>query len=181
MKRRLLLVVVLLSCTLAAAVVIRRSLPDAAGGNGPPPATLDAGSVLAGQDLEAQSRELDRQSPNTDAHREVLTRLSADLIAGRRTLPEVVTVLADFARQRKPDWLRRVGRSYPGRSEEAAAACALVYCTLFRPHDGDPEDEETARRLAAEYRACYGIPLTLPEPQKGAAILPCRRALGAGE
>jgi hypothetical protein len=40
-----------------------------------------------------------------------------------------------------------------GRSEEAAAACALVYFTLFRLHDGDPADEETARRLAAGYRA----------------------------
>jgi hypothetical protein len=27
------------------------------------------------------------------------------------------------------------------------AACALVYFTLFRLHDGDPGDKETARRL----------------------------------
>jgi hypothetical protein len=57
-------------------------------------------------------------------------------------------------------------------------ACALVSFTLFRLHDSDPKDEETARRLAAEYRACYGIPLTLPAPQKGAAIPPCWRAAG---
>jgi hypothetical protein len=57
-------------------------------------------------------------------------------------------------------------------------ACALVSFTLFGLHDGDPEDEETARRLAAESRACYGGPLTLPEPAKGAAIPPCWRAAG---
>jgi hypothetical protein len=37
-------------------------------------------------------------------------------------------------------------------------AAGLVYFTLFRLHDGDPADEDTARRLAAEYRACYGAP-----------------------
>jgi hypothetical protein len=172
-KRRLLLAVGLLSCALAAAVLLRRSLPDA-GGNGP----LDAGSVLAGQDLEAQSRDLDRQLQNTDAHREVLDRLSADLITRRRTLPEAAAELADFSRQHKPEWLRGVGRIYPDRSEEASVAAALVYFTLFGLRDGNPGDEETARRLAADYRACYAIPLTLPEPQKGAAIPPSWRAAG---
>jgi hypothetical protein len=51
-------------------------------------------------------------------------------------------------------------------------AAPLVYFCLFRLEDGDPEDEETARRLAADYQACYGLPLTLPEPAKGAAIPP---------
>jgi hypothetical protein len=46
-------------------------------------------------------------------------------------------------------------------------AASLVSFCLFRPHDGDPADDETPRRLAAEYRACYGVPLTLPEPAKG--------------
>jgi hypothetical protein len=73
--------------------------------------------------------------------------------------------------------LRGVGRRYPGRSEKAAVACALVYFTLFRLHDGDPEDGKTARRLAAEYRACSGVLLTLPEPVKGAALPPCWRAV----
>jgi hypothetical protein len=66
-KRRLLLAVVLLSCGMAAAVVLRRSLPDAAGGNVPPAGSLDAGSVLVGQDLEAQSRELDREGRENTA------------------------------------------------------------------------------------------------------------------
>jgi hypothetical protein len=69
-----------------------------------PAATLDPGSVLVGQDLEAQSRELDRQLQSTDAHRELLDRFSADLIAGRRTLPEAAGLLADFSRQRWPEW-----------------------------------------------------------------------------
>jgi hypothetical protein len=100
-KRRLLLAVVLLSCALAAAAVLYRSLQDAAGGNGFSAAgPLDPGSVLVGQDLDAQSRELDRQLQSTDAHRELLDRLSADLIAGRRTLPEAAAELADFARRR---------------------------------------------------------------------------------
>jgi hypothetical protein len=90
----------------------------------------------------------------------------------------VVAEVADFARQSKPEWLRSVGRRYPGRSQQAAVACALVYFTLFRLHDGNPADEERARRLAAEYRTCYRVPLTLPEPAKGAAIPPCWRAAG---
>jgi hypothetical protein len=116
---------------------------------------------------------------NTDAHRELLDRLSADLIAGHRTMPEAAAELADFSRQRTGQWLRGVGRRYPGRSEKAAVAGALVYFTLFRLRDGDAADEETARRLAAESRACYGAPLTLPEPQKGAAIPPCWRPASA--
>ena len=114
----------------------------------------------------------------TDAHRDLLQRLSADLIAGRCTLPAAATDLADCSRQSKPEWLRDAGKRYPGRSEEASVAASLVYYTLFRLHDGNPEDEETARRLAADYRACYGAPLTLPEPAKGAAIPPCGRVAG---
>jgi hypothetical protein len=152
MKRWLVPVVLLLSCATLVAVVVL------SGGFLPNPG---AGSVAPGvveSGLDAESRELDRQLQNTDAHRELLDRLSADLIGGRRRLPEAADLLADFSRKRTGEWLRVVGRRYPGRSEEAAVACALVYFTLFCLHDGDPEDEETARRLAAEYRACYGGP-----------------------
>jgi hypothetical protein len=101
---------------------------------------------------------VDRQLQSIDAHRELLDRLSTDLIAGRRTLPEAADLLADFSRRRAGGWSRVVGRRHPGRSEEAAAACALVDFTLSGLHDGDPEEEATARRLAADYRACYGAP-----------------------
>jgi hypothetical protein len=142
-------------------------------------AAKEAGNQTSalGSDQDAESRELDRHLQNTEAHRELLDRLSADLIAGPQRLPEAADLLADFSRRRTGDWLRDVGRRYPGRSEEAAVACALVYFTLFRLHDGNADDEETARRLAAEYRACYGGPLTLPSPGKGAAIPPCSRAV----
>jgi hypothetical protein len=110
----------------------------------------------------------------------LLDRLSADLIAGRRTFPEAADLLADFSRRCTGEWLRGVGRRYPGRSEEAAVACAVIYFTLFCLHDGDPQDKKTARRLAAEYQACYGVPLTLPEPAKGVALPPCWRAATAG-
>jgi hypothetical protein len=83
---------------------------------------------------------------NTDDHRELLARLSADLTARRRRLPEAADVLADFSRQRKPEWLRGVGRRYPGRTEEAAVSASLVYFTLFRLYDGDPR---TKRRPTA--------------------------------
>jgi hypothetical protein len=39
---------------------------------------------------------LDQRLQSTEAHREVLERLSADLIAGRGTLPEAATALATF-------------------------------------------------------------------------------------
>jgi hypothetical protein len=130
---------------------------------------------LLESDLEAQSRELDRQLQGTDAHWELLTRLSADLIAGRRTLPEAAGSVAAFSRQRKPAWLRAVRRLYPNRPEEASVAAALVYFTLSRPRGGGPPDEDPARRLAGDYRLRYGLPLTVPG---GAPIPPCRRAAG---
>jgi hypothetical protein len=120
-KRRLLFVVLLLSgAVLAAAAVLSRGLLSTGEGDrAATPGPFDS-------DLDAESRELDRQLQNTDAHRELLRRLSADLIAGRRTLPEAAGLLGDFSRQRSGEWLRAVGRRYPSRSEEAAAACALV-------------------------------------------------------
>jgi hypothetical protein len=114
---------------------------------------------------------------STAAHRELLDRLSADLIAHRRTLPDAATVLADFSRQSKPEWLQGVRRIYPDSFEEASVAAGLVYSTLFRLQDGEPADEETARRLATDYRACYGLPFTLPA-DKGAPIPPGWRAAG---
>jgi hypothetical protein len=41
-------------------------------------------------------------------------------------LPEAATVLADFSRQSKPEWLRGAGKRYPGRSEQASVAASLV-------------------------------------------------------
>jgi hypothetical protein len=161
------LTVVLLSCAVPAAAAVLSSgilSHPGAGRSG------DPGPFAS--DLEAESRELDRQLQSTAAHHELLERLSTDLIARRRTLPEAATVLADVSRQSKPDWLRRAGRLYPGRSEQAAVAASLVNYSLFRLQDGDPSDEDTARRLTAAYRACYGVPLTLPEPAKGAARPP---------
>jgi hypothetical protein len=172
MKCRVFTVVVLLSCAVLAAVEVLSSgilsHPGAGRSDDPGPFASD---------LEAENRELDRQLQSTAAHHELLERLSTDLIARHRTLPEAATVLADYSRQSKPDWLRRVGRLYPGRSEQAATAASLVNYSLFRLRDGDPADEETARRLAAEYRACYGILFTLPA-DKGAPTPPGSRAAG---
>jgi hypothetical protein len=167
-KRRPLFVVVLLSVALLATMLVVHCgfLPFAESGRTEAPG-------LPELDLEAESRKLDWQLQSTDAHRELLDRLSAELIAGRRTLPEAADLLADFSRRRTGEWLRGVGRRYPGRSEEASVAAAVVYFTLCRLQDGNPADEDTARRLAAEYRACYGVPMMLPEPAKGTAIPPC--------
>jgi hypothetical protein len=131
MKRRVLRVVVLLSCAIlaAAGIVPCGLVPNPGAGRSGDPGPFAS-------DLDAESEQLDRQLQNTDAHRELLDRLSADLIARRRTLPEAAAELADFSRQRTGDWLRGVGRRYPGRSEEAAAVGALVYFTLFRLHEG---------------------------------------------
>jgi hypothetical protein len=100
-KRRLLFVVVLLSCALLAAVAVLYSgflAAPVAGRSGAP-------SPFA-SDLDAESEPLDRQLQSTEAHRDLLERLSADLIAGRCTLPDAATVLANFSRQSKPEWLR---------------------------------------------------------------------------
>jgi hypothetical protein len=169
-RRRLLFAVILLSGAALAAVAVVSGGFLPCGESGRPDS-----QGLPESDLEAQSLELDRRLQTTDAHPELLVRLSADLIAGRCTLPDAGTELADFSRQSKPEWLRGAAKRYPGRSEQAGVAVAVVYFTLFRLQDGNPADEDTARRLAAEYRACYGIPLTLPEPARGAAVPPCWR------
>jgi hypothetical protein len=135
---------------------------------------------LLESDLEAESRELDRQLQSTQAHHDLLERLSADLIAGRGRLPEAAAVLTDLGRQRRPGWLRGVRQVYPARSDEASVAASLVNYCLFRLRDRNPADEDTTRRLAADYRAGYGVPLTLPEPAKGAAIPPCWGVVSAG-
>jgi hypothetical protein len=153
MNRRLRAVQVLLSWAVLAALIARGGfLPGESPDHPAPPGLLES-------NLEAESGELDRQLQNTDAHRELLDRLSADLIAGRRSLPKAADLLADFSR-------RRTGSRGP-------AGRLLLHPVL--PARRRPEDEKSARRLAAEYRACYGVPLTLPEPAKGAAIPPWGR------
>src|SRR5262249_34383638 len=137
---------------LAAVLVLRHSFPGAAGGNGSRAGPLDPGSVLVGQDLEAQSRELDRQWQSTDAHREVFDRLSADLIAGRRALPEAGDGLADVSRPRRGEWLRDVGRRSSGRSEQAS-----------RPAGGPPAWSVTRDRVR-EGRGRFAAP---PGPPGG--------------
>jgi hypothetical protein len=169
LKRYLLPAVVLLCCALVAAVVFSGLLGRAG-------LTRFAASGPSDPDPDLKAQELDRHLQSTEAHRELLGRLREDLLARRRTLPDAATVLADFAREHKPEWLHGVGRLYPGRPEGASVAASLVYFTLFRLHDGNPADEETARRLAAEYRACYDLPLTSPKGTSPAP--PCWRAAG---
>jgi hypothetical protein len=151
--------VLLLSCAILAAVVLYSSLlAVAVAAPSVAPGLLDA--EMAAQ--STRTRDLDRQLQQVEVYHQFRERLSDDLIARRRTLPEAASLLADFARQRKPDWLGGLGRFYPGRCEQACVAACLVDDTLFRLQDGDPAAEETARRLVSDYRACYGVPFTLP-------------------
>jgi hypothetical protein len=154
-----LLAVVLYSGLLAVAVAARSVAPG-----------LRDPEVAAGSD---HSRDLDRQREQVGVYQQLLERLGADLIARRRTLPEAVVLLAESEQGRSPDWVRDLGRAYPGRSEQARLAANLVYRALFLLRGGSSVDEETARRLAADYRECYGVPLTLPA--EGGSIPPCWR------
>jgi hypothetical protein len=122
--------------------------------------------------LAAQStrtRDLDRHRQQVEIYHRFCERLVADLIARRRTLPEAAALLADFARQHKPEWLGGLGRFYPGRCEHACVVASLVDDTLFRLQAGDPADEETAHRLVSDYRACYGVPPSQQRPPRTAA------------
>jgi hypothetical protein len=167
--------VLVLSCVILATVVLYSGLLAwAVAGRSVAPGLCDP-EVAAVSD---RSRDLDRQRERVGAYQQLLERLSADLIAGRRTLPEAVGLLAESERGRSPDWLRYLGRAYPGRSEQARLAANLVYHALFLLQGGSSVDEETARRLAADYRQCYGIPLTLPA--EGGPIPPCWRVVSVG-
>jgi hypothetical protein len=87
-KHRVLAVVVLLSCAVLVAVVVVYGgvLPVGESGRRGAPGLLES-------DLDAESQELDRQLQSITAHREPLMRVSADLIAGRTTLPEAASVI----------------------------------------------------------------------------------------
>jgi hypothetical protein len=156
--------VLVLSCGILLAVVLYSGLlAVAVVGRSVAPGLCDP-EVAAVSD---RSRDLDRQRERVGAYQQLLERLSADLIARRRTLPEAVGLLAASEQGRSPDWLRYLGRAYPGRSEQARLAANLVYRALFLLHEGSSVDEETARRLGADYRGCYGVSFTLPDDVAG--------------
>ena len=168
--------VLVLSCGILLAVVLYSGLLTVAvAGRSVAPGLCDP-EVAAVSD---QSRDLDRQRQQVGAYQQLLERLSADLIARRRPLPEAVSLLAASERGRSPDWLRYLGRAYPGRSEQARLGANLVYRALFLLQAGSSVDEETARRLAADYQACYGVSFTLPEDGTGRP--PWWQAAGKGD
>jgi hypothetical protein len=153
--------VLVFSCAILAAVVLYSGLlVGAVAARSVAPGLLDDPEVAAVSD---RSQDLDQQLQQAEAYHRLLERLSADLLARRRTLPEAGGLLAASDQGRNRDWLRELGRVYPGRSEQARLAANLVYCALRRLRGGSPAEEETARRLAADYRACYGVAFTLPD------------------
>jgi hypothetical protein len=105
-----------------------------------------------GQDLEAQSRELDRQLQSTEAHRELLGRLSADLIAGRSTLPEAATALAECLLARGAATLRVPPGRLAAIQSRAAWTAAVSFSSSPRSMTrcGLPRQRQT--RLSAHGR-----------------------------
>jgi hypothetical protein len=110
-----------------------------------------------------QGRHLDRQLQQAEAYHQLLERLGADVIAGRLSLPEATAELGASGQGRNPNWLRYLGRLYPDRSEQARLAANLVYFALETLQEANSVDEESARRLTADYRACYGVSFKFPD------------------
>jgi hypothetical protein len=152
--------VLVLSCSILAAVVLYSGF--LAG-------TVAAGSVSGGGlDPEvtakiAEGQALEQKLKNAEDYHRLLERLAGEVIARRRSVSESASLLAASRQGRSPGWLRYLGRLYPGRSEEARLAANLIYCSLFSLQEGNSVDEACARRLAAEYRACYGVSFKLPD------------------
>jgi hypothetical protein len=109
-----------------------------------------------------KSQQLNRLLAQATAYHDLLERLSADLVARRRTLREAVELLAQTDQGNSPLWLKTLRRAYPGRSDRACLAANLVYNSLFLLQGGTSVDEEIIRRLAADYRSCYGLSFKLP-------------------
>jgi hypothetical protein len=112
----------------------------------------------------ARSRSLEQQIKQAEAYHRLLETLAADVIARRRTLADAARLLAASEQGRSPAWLHYLERLYPGRPVQACFAANLIYCALFSLHEGNSADEDCARRLADDYRACYGVAFTLPDP-----------------
>jgi hypothetical protein len=121
-----------------------------------------------------QSQHLDRQLKQAEAYHQLLEQLGADVIARRLSLPEAAGRLAASEQGRNPGWLHYLSRLYPDRSDQALLAANLIYCTLFSLQEGNSADEESARRLAADYRACYGVSFKFPDALSVPATCPWR-------
>jgi hypothetical protein len=152
--------VLVLACGILMAVILYSGLlAGAVAARSVAPALLDPEGAVASE----QGRDLDQQRKQVGDYQRLLERLSGDLLARRRTLPDAVGLLAESEQGRSPGWLRDLGRVYPGRSEQARLAANLVHHALSSLQEGNSTDEETARRLAADYRACYGVLFTFPD------------------
>jgi hypothetical protein len=92
----------------------------------------------------------------------LLDELGADVLARRRSLAEAAGLLAASGQGHNPNWLSYLARLYPGRSPEARLAANLLYSVLFSLEESNAANEDSARRLAADYRACYGVTFQFP-------------------
>jgi hypothetical protein len=111
----------------------------------------------------AQGQGLDQQLQQAEAYHQLLERLTADVIARRRSLPEAANLLAASGQGCSPGWLNYLERLYPGQSKRGRLAANLIYFALLSLQEGSAQDEECARRLAADYRACYGVSFRFPD------------------
>jgi hypothetical protein len=109
--------------------------------------------------LEEQDRQLDCRLRNGQEYHLRLNRLSEDLIAGRRTLPEAVRLLGETAKGRDEVWLASLRDNFNSRSDEEALAANLFHYSVLSCRDVPARAWEVAGRLEVAFRAAFG---TLP-------------------
>jgi hypothetical protein len=114
-------------------------------------------------EIRHKGRALDAELPRARAYRDLLGRAGEDLVAGRRTLQEVVDLLAASERGQDPTWLKTLASHYRRTSpRECLAINALLSAVAVLEEAPPSEASQRARqvlRLGQEFRQTFGSPL----------------------
>jgi hypothetical protein len=124
-------------------------------------ACLVRGALAEAADLEQRERAIQQAGQKLDrvqASWSLLYRLSNDLVAGHRTLPDAVAVLGEAEHLRDQAWLAGREQRFPGRSLQECQAIQLIRYALLAPQDDSSGAERLAQELDAQFQSCFGRP-----------------------
>jgi hypothetical protein len=102
---------------------------------------------------------LDQELSHFHAYLTLKPQVSAALIAQRLSLTEALKIIAGSDVAKNAWHLRALRMYYPGRPDMECLAANLVEYTVSTLDDYPSLAEQVARRLEAEYRACFGGPV----------------------
>jgi hypothetical protein len=107
--------------------------------------------------LTEEGRLLEMAVSKSRGFRNYKNNLINDLLAGRRTLEEVVNELARCEQYRQPRLMQILHRQYPGYSDAECLAVNLIEHSVNSIHS-PAEARRAAARLEGQFRAAYDVP-----------------------